>query len=191
MAFSSYRQPYSHRTRFKLVHSTTTLVKVARAIPSTSQFKLIRNATKPAATPVLSPAKPVLFRAKSLDRPSATTVAKSIGNKYKWLRTSLKRTDRSRSVTSSSTTFDRCCSALVSHSIVGRFPPLVESPNANPARRYPSVLCASAVLNFTRIPTANVFNDSVRRPSSQALSHARFFQLPTPIRAELYYHRLP
>ncbi|UJR15538.1 hypothetical protein I4U23_002477 [Adineta vaga] len=92
MEFPSYRKPYSHRTRFKLIHSTTTLVKVSKTRIPTSQFKLIRNETKQ-LQPILSSPKPTLLRAKSIDK-SSTAVAKHIGNKYKWMRTSLKKTDR-------------------------------------------------------------------------------------------------
>src|SRR5579871_5092486 len=89
MEFSSYHQPYSHRTRFKDIHSTTTLVKVPKTKSVTSQFKLIRNGT--------NTSKPTIIRAKSIDK-SSTIVAKSIGNKYKWIRTSLKKTDNNRLV---------------------------------------------------------------------------------------------
>ncbi|CAF1230559.1 unnamed protein product [Adineta steineri] len=94
MAFSSYHQPYSHRTRFKLIHSTTTLVKISKSKTSVpiSQFKFIQSGTKQQQQIISSP-KPTLIRAKSIDK-SSTVVAKSIGNKYKWIRTSLKRTDR-------------------------------------------------------------------------------------------------
>ncbi|CAF3866884.1 unnamed protein product [Adineta steineri] len=94
MAFSSYHQPYSHRTRFKLIHSTTTLVKISKSKTSVpiSQFKFIQNGTKQQQQIISSP-KPTLIRAKSIDK-SSTVVAKSIGNKYKWIRTSLKKTDR-------------------------------------------------------------------------------------------------
>ncbi|CAF4092407.1 unnamed protein product [Rotaria sp. Silwood2] len=97
MEFSTYHQPYSHKTRFKLIHSTTTFVKIPKTKTNlslinrpTSQFKFIRNGTKQESK-VITP-KPTIIRAKSIDR-SSTTVAKSIGNKYKWIRTSLKKTD--------------------------------------------------------------------------------------------------
>jgi hypothetical protein len=83
MNFSSYHQPYSHRTRFQVIRSTTKLVKQPKIV---SQFKLIRNGTNP-----------TIVRAKSVDK-SSTVVAKHIGNKYKWIRTSLKKTDRNRLV---------------------------------------------------------------------------------------------
>jgi hypothetical protein len=73
MEFPSYHQPYSHRTRFQVIRSTTTLVK----LPKSSQFKLIRNGNPP------------IIRTKSVDK-SSTIVAKSIGNKYKWIK---KKTD--------------------------------------------------------------------------------------------------
>jgi hypothetical protein len=81
MEFSSYHLPYSHRTRFQVIRSTTKLVTKPKI---TSQFKLIRNGTN-------------FVRTKSVEKPS-NTVAKSIGNKYKWIRTSLKRTENQRLV---------------------------------------------------------------------------------------------
>jgi hypothetical protein len=100
MEFSSYHQPYSHRTRFQVIRSTTTLVKVSKAkinLPiinrSISQFKLVQNGTQQ----IINAPKPMIVRGKSIDR-SSTIVAKSIGNKYKWIRTSLKKTDRNRLV---------------------------------------------------------------------------------------------
>lgn len=86
MEYSSYHHPYSHRTRFKVVRSTTKLVKQPK---TTSQFKLIRNDIK---TP-----KPTIIRTKSVDK-SSTIVAKNIGNKYKWIRTSLKKIESNRLV---------------------------------------------------------------------------------------------
>lgn len=82
----SYHQPYSHRTRFKVVRSTTKLVTKGKTV---SQYKLVQNG--------YSPSK--FSRSKSIDKPS-TIVAKSIGNKYKWIRTSLKKIERSRFVLS-------------------------------------------------------------------------------------------
>ncbi|CAF2161240.1 unnamed protein product [Rotaria magnacalcarata] len=95
MELSSYHQPYSHQTRFKVIHSTTTLIKLPKTNLSivnrpTSQFKLIRHAAK--QEKMINPQKPTIIRAKSIDKPSAI-VAKSIGNKYKWMRASLKNTD--------------------------------------------------------------------------------------------------
>lgn len=98
MEYSSYRKPYSHRTRFKLVHSTTTLVKVSKtttaAATPTSRFKLVRNGTK-TTQPVLNSSKTSLLRVKNAEK-SSTALAKNIGNKYKWMRTSLRKTDRNR-----------------------------------------------------------------------------------------------
>lgn len=99
----SYRQPYSHKTRFKVIHSQTKLVKVPKTKTnfslvngSTSQFKLVRNSSKPEKT--VSSSKPTVLRAKSIDKSSSATLAKSIGNKYKWIRTSLKKTESNRLV---------------------------------------------------------------------------------------------
>ena len=101
MEFSSYRKPYSHRTRFKLVHSTTTLVKVSKttgtaaAIP-TSRFKLVQNGTKTTQS-ALSSSKTSLLRIKNTDKSlPSTALAKNIGNKYKWMRTSLRKTTGNR-----------------------------------------------------------------------------------------------
>ena len=84
MDMPSYHQPYSHRTRFKVVRSTTKLVKKPKTV---SQYKLVQNGYSPT----------IINRSKSIDKSSAT-VAKSIGNKYKWIRTSLKKTERPRFV---------------------------------------------------------------------------------------------
>lgn len=73
---SSYRHPYSHQTRFKVVHSTTKLVKQPKVV---SQFKLVRTEIKP-----------TIVRTKSIEKSTTTTIAKHIGNKYKWIRTSIK-----------------------------------------------------------------------------------------------------
>ena len=86
MEFPGYHQPYSHRTRFKVVRSTTKLVTKPKAV---NQFKIVRNG--------ISPSKPILTRSKSLEKPS-NLVAKSIENKYKWIRTSLKKMERPRLV---------------------------------------------------------------------------------------------
>jgi hypothetical protein len=86
MEFSAYHQPYSHQTRFKVVRSTTKLVKKPKAL---SQFKFVRNGS--------SPSKPILNRSKSLEKPSKI-IAKSIENKYKWIRTSLRKTEIQRLV---------------------------------------------------------------------------------------------
>jgi len=77
MEFRSYRQPYAHQTRFKVIHSTTKLVKS----PKISQFKLVRNGTPP------------IIRTKSVDK-SSTIVAKSIENKYKWIKRKTDGIDR-------------------------------------------------------------------------------------------------
>jgi hypothetical protein len=100
MAFSSFHQPYSHRTRFQLIRSTTTLVqkpKTKTNLPianrTVSQFKLIRSKTEQQQQQqTISSPKPVIVRAKSFDKP-ATIIGKNIRNKYKWIRTSLKKTD--------------------------------------------------------------------------------------------------
>jgi hypothetical protein len=95
MEFSSYHQPYSHRTRFKVIRSKTTLVKIPKTITnrSISQFKIIRNGVKK-QQPIVNIPKPTFIRTKSVDK-SSTIVAKSIGNKYKWMR---KKTDSHRLV---------------------------------------------------------------------------------------------
>ncbi len=91
MEYSSYHQPYSHRTRFKVIRSTTKLIQTPKPIinRSISQFKFIQNGT--------NSSKPTIIKMKSIDK-SATTIAKSIGNKYKWIRTSLKKTESNRLV---------------------------------------------------------------------------------------------
>ncbi len=86
MEFPAYHQPYSHQTRFKVVRSTTKLVKKPKTI---SRFKFVRNG--------ISPSKPMMLRSKSTEKPS-TIIAKSIENKYKWIRTSLKKTESQRLV---------------------------------------------------------------------------------------------
>jgi hypothetical protein len=86
MEFPAYHQPYSHQTRFKVVRSTTKLVKKPKTI---SRFKFVRNG--------ISPSKPMMLRSKSIEKPS-TIIAKSIENKYKWIRTSLKKTESQRLV---------------------------------------------------------------------------------------------
>jgi hypothetical protein len=87
MEYSSYHQPYSHRTRFQVIRSTTKLIKQPKT--SSSQFKFIRNK-------IISP-KPTIIRTKSVEK-SSTTIAKNIENKYKWIRTSLKKIESNRLV---------------------------------------------------------------------------------------------
>ncbi|CAF1082651.1 unnamed protein product [Adineta ricciae] len=106
MEFPSYRKPYSHRTRFKLVHSTTTLVKVSKATTTTtttaaaaaaiptSRFKLVRNGTQK-TQPALNSSKTSLLRVKNTEKSlPSTALVKNIENKYKWIRTSLRKTNR-------------------------------------------------------------------------------------------------
>lgn len=75
MDFRSLHQPYSHRTRFKVVRSTKKLVRVPKSNSTTTnpqristQFKIFR---KPQISPKSSPVKTKL------------SIAKSITNKYK------------------------------------------------------------------------------------------------------------
>jgi len=75
MEYSPYHQPYSHRTRFQVIRSTTKLVNKTKTI---SPFKIIRNGTN-------------FVRSKSIDK-SSNTVAKNIENKYKWMRANSKKT---------------------------------------------------------------------------------------------------
>lgn len=106
----SYHQPYSHRTRFKVVRSTTKLVKKPKLV---SPFKLVQNGH--------SPSKPMtLTRSKSIEK-SSTTVAKIIGNKYKWIRTSLKKNERPRFVRKKIIHLKNFEEDLVSNWIVERF----------------------------------------------------------------------
>lgn len=86
MELPSLHQPYSHRTRFKVVRSTKKLVsapKLAMTSPQkiSTQFKIVR---KPQVTIKTSPMKPKL------------SIVKSISNKYKWNRTNTKKNEANR-----------------------------------------------------------------------------------------------
>ena len=86
MELPSLHQPYSHRTRFKVVRSTKKLVPLLKPIMASpqkisTQFKIVR---KPQVSVKPSPIKPKL------------SIVKSISNKYKWNRTNTKKNETNR-----------------------------------------------------------------------------------------------
>ena len=81
MTLPSLHQPYSHRTRFKVIRSTTRLIQNSRTkVNLATPYSTVKAVTSRSTPPK-----------------SKISIAKNINQKYKWIRNSLKKievTDR-------------------------------------------------------------------------------------------------